>query len=160
MWTNWHFPRQLTQLETTQIDYTDNVGLLDNPRDITSIEPVVGNATSGGALVITEANSVVFKDYGFNIGASTVTAVEIELTVSRLSRIQDRVVQLYWNEPIGENLADLTAADVHVYASPAIPSVDYNSAQFGCVVDLGPHRSYPSNNTIIIRTVAIRLDLA
>jgi hypothetical protein len=159
MWTAWHFPQQLNQLETTQIDYTDNVGVLDNPLDITTVRSVVGNATSGGSLVLTEANSVVFKDYNFDIGSRTVVGVEIELTVSRLSRIQDRTIQLYWNEPIGDNLADLTAADVHVYASPAIPSIDYASANFGCVVDLGPHRSYPSNNTIVIRKVGIRLDL-
>jgi hypothetical protein len=159
MWTTWHFPRQLAQLETTQIDYTDNVGVLDNPLDITTVRSVVGNATSGGSLVLTEANSVVFKDYNFNIGSRTVAGIEIELSVSRLSRIQDRTIQLYWNEPIGDNLADLTAADVHVYTSPAIPSIDYASANFGCVVDLGPHRSYPSKNTIVIRTVGIRLDL-
>ena len=82
-----------------------------------------------------------------------------ELTVTRLSRIQDRTVQLYYNAPIGANLADLTAGDVHVYTASAVPGVDYSSVNFGCVIDLGPHQSYPSNNTIVIRSVAIRLDL-
>lgn len=159
MWTTWHFPNQLTQLETSQIDYTDNVGILDNPRDITTIKPVTGNATSNGSLVLAEANSVVFKDYGFDIGSSTVAGVEIELNVARLSRIQDRTIQLYMNEPIGANLADVAAADIHVYASPALTGIDYASANFGCVIDLAPHKLIPSSNTIIIRSVGIRLNL-
>jgi hypothetical protein len=160
MWTNWHYPNQLNQLETTQIDYTDGSGILDHPRDIVTVRPVVGNATSNGSLVLKEANSVVFKDYGFAVDSATVTHVEIQLSVARVSRIQDRAIQLYWNEPIGDNLADLTAADIHVYATQAIPGVDYTSAQFGCVIDLAPHKFIPSNNSIIIRTVGIRLQLA
>ena len=159
MYTTWHYPRQLNQLETTQIDYTDGSGILDTPRDITTVKPVVGNATSNGSLVLAEANSVVFRDYGFDIGSSTVAGVEIQLSVARLSRIQDRTIQLYWNEPIGANLADVTAGDVHVYSSPHIAGVDYASVNFGCVIDLAPHRLIPSNNSIIIRTVGIRLDL-
>jgi hypothetical protein len=159
MWTTWHFPNQLAQLETLQIDYTDNVGILDNPRDITTVKPVTGNASSNGTLVLAEANSVVFKDYGFDIGSSTVANIEIQLNVARLSRIQDRTIQLYMNEPIGANLADLTAGDVHVYASTALSGINYNSANFGCVVDLAPHKLIPSSNTIIIRSVGIRLDL-
>lgn len=160
MWTTWHYPTQLTQLETSQIDYTDGVGILDNPRDITSVKPVVGNATSNGSLVLAEANSIVFKDYGFTIDSSLVTHVEIQLNVARLSRIQDRTIQLYMNEPIGANLADLTAADIHVYTVPAIAGIDYTSAQFGCVIDLAPHRFIPSSNTITIRSVGIRLQLS
>jgi hypothetical protein len=160
MWTNWHFPNQLNQLETTQIDYTDGSGILDHPRDIVTVKPVVGNATSNGSLVLKEANSVVFKSYGFAVDSSLVTSVEIQLSVARVSRIQDRAIQLYMNEPIGENLADVTAGDIHVYTSPAIVGVDYNSVNFGCVIDLAPHRLIPSNNSIIIRTVGIRLLLA
>jgi hypothetical protein len=160
MWTTWHFPQQLTQLETTQIDYTDSVGVLDNPQDIVTVKPVVGNATSNGSLVLAEANSVLFKSYGFTIDSGLVTSVEIQLSVARVSRIQDRTIQLYMNQPIGANLADLTAGDVHVYTSPAITGVDYTSANFGCVIDLAPHRLIPSSNSIIIRSVGIRLQLS
>ena len=159
MYTNWHFPRELSQLDTDQVAYTDGQGLLDTPQDIITTTSVRGIAAAGGGLLTREANSIIFRNYGFVVGTSTVQAVEIQLTVTRLSRIQDRTVQLYWNAPIGANLADLTAGDVHVYTSPAVPGVDYSSVNFGCVIDLGPHQSYPSNNTIVIRSVGIRLDL-
>ena len=159
MLTPWHFPRNLSQLATDQVAYTDGVGALDTPQDIITVTSVRGNAAAHGGLLTREANSLVFRNYGFSIGASTVQAIEIQLSVTRLSRIQDRVVQLYYNAAIGANLADLTAGDVHVYTASATPGVDYSSVNFGCVVDLGPHQSYPSNNTIVIRSVAMRLDL-
>ena len=159
MWTTWHFPRDVAQLDTDQVAYTDGVGALDTPQDIITVTSVRGVAAAHGGLLTREANSLVFRNYGFAIGAGTVQAIEIQLTVTRLSRIQDRTVQLYWNAPIGANLADVTAGDVHVYTAQPVPGVDYSSVNFGCVVDLGPHQSYPSNNTIVIHSVAIRLDL-
>ena len=159
MLTTWHFPRAVSQLDTNQVAYTDGVGALDTPQDIITVTSVRGNAAASGGLLTREANSLVFRNYGFSIGASTVQAIEIQLSVTRLSRIQDRTVQLYYNAPTGANLADLTAGDVHVYTASAIPGVDYASVNFGCVVDLGPHQSYPSNNSIVIRSVAMRLDL-
>jgi hypothetical protein len=159
MWTTWHFPQQLAQLNTDQVSYTDGQGQLDTPQDITTTTSVRGIAAAGGGLLTREANSIVFQDYRFDTGVSTVVGIEIELRVTRLSRIQDRTIQLYTGTAIGANLADLTAGDVHVYASPAVPGVDYAHPNFGCVIDLGPHQSYPSNNTIVIRSVGIRLDL-
>ena len=159
MRTPWHFPRDVSQLETNQVAYTDGVGALDTPQDIITVTSVRGNAAASGGLLTREANSLVFRNYGFSISAGTVQAIEIQLTVTRLSRIQDRVVQLYYNAAMGANLADVTAGDVHVYATSAVPGVDYSSVNFGCVIDLGPHQSYPSNNTIVIRSVAMRLDL-
>lgn len=160
MWTAWHSPSTLTQLETDSISYTDGFGALDNPQQLTSLAPVVGNSRTGGGLITTEVNSVLYKGFAFAIGSATVQQVEIRLQVSRLSRIQDRTIQLYYNVAQGENLADLSAEDSHVYNTAAPSGIDYNSMDFGCVIDLAPHRYYPSNNTIVIRDVSMRLLLA
>jgi hypothetical protein len=166
MWTPWHFSRQLRQLTTDQISYTDSVGPLDTPKDITSVGSVRGNAAAHGGLITVEANSLVFRDYGFVLGADIVVGIEIQLSVTRLSRIQDRLIQLYTgSEAVGANLADDTAGDVQVYGGVLARwqvdgiVLDYTSPQFGCVIDLGPHQRYPSNNTITIHSVAMRLDL-
>ncbi len=159
MWTAWHSPLSLTQLETNQISYTDGSGILDTPRDITTIKPVVGNSVTGGGLITTEANSVLFKSFAFAVGSATVQQVQIRLTVSRVSRIQDRVIQLHYITPQGTNLADLAAGDEHVYTHAAVPGIDYNSTDFGCVIDLAPHLHYPSANNIVIRSVHMRLML-
>lgn len=166
MWTSWHFSRQLNQLTQDQVAYTDGVGVLDTPQDITSVGSVRGNAAAHGGLITVEANSLVFRDYGFELGAGTVVGIEIQLSVTRLSRIQDRLIQLYTgSEAVGANLADDTAGDVQVYGGALARwqvdgiVLDYTSPQFGCVIDLGPHQRYPSNNTITIHSVAMRLDL-
>ena len=157
MWTAWHSPSSVTQLETHQIPYTDSVGVLDNPRDITTVRPVVGNSRTGGGLITTEANSVLFNSFGFVLGSAVVQQVQIRLTVGRVSRIQDRVVQLYYITPQGANLADLAAGDEHVYTHAAVPGIAYDSVDFGCVIDLAAHRHYPSSNNIVIRSVHMRL---
>ena len=159
MWTAWHSPSSLTQLETHQIPYTDSVGVLDTPRDITTVRPVVGNSRTGGGLITTEANSVLFTGFGFVLGSSTVQQVQIRLTVGRVSRIQDRLIQLYYITPQGTNLADPAAGDEHVYTHDAVLGIAYDSADFGCVIDLAAHRHYPSSNNIVIRSVHMRLML-
>lgn len=157
MYTAWHTPQSLTQLETDQVNYSDGAGVLDDPQLVHTVRPVVGNAQSNGTLVTQEANSLLFKQFGFAVNSAAVTQVQIRLTVARLSRIQDRTIQLYSNGLVGENLADVAAGDVHVYTAPAPLGVDYNTPDFGCVIDLAPHRLIPSNNSIIIRDVSMRL---
>ena len=165
MWTPWHYPQQISQLTQDQVAYTDGVGPLDTPRDITSVGSVRGNAAAHGGLITVEANSLVFRDYGFVLGADIVVGIEIQLSVTRLSRIQDRVIQLYTGSAVGANLADLTAGDVQTYGGDLAKwqventVLDYASPLFGCVIDLGPHQRYPSNTTITIHSVAMRLDL-
>lgn len=157
MWTTWHSPLSLTQLETNQINYTDGAGALDRTQDITTIKPVVGNSRTGGGLITTESNSVLFSQFGFQVNSASVQQVEIRLSVARLSRIQDKLIQLYYVTPQGDNLADLTAEDIHVYNTLALPNIDYTSVAFGCVIDLAPHKHYPSSNNIVIRSVSMRL---
>jgi hypothetical protein len=135
------------------------VGALDTPRDIITIKPVVGNSRTGGGLITTEANSVLFKHFGFVLGSAVVQQVQIRLTVARVSRIQDRVVQLYYITPQGTNLADLAAGDEHVYTHDAVLGIAYDSVDFGCVIDLAPHLHYPSSNNIVIHSVHMRLML-
>lgn len=160
MWTHWHSPSAVTQLETDQIPYTDGFGALDNPQLLTSVSPVVGNSRTGGVIVTTQPNSVLYSGFGFGIGSVVPQQAEIRLLVSRLSRIQDKTIQLYYLGTQGENLADLLAEDSHVYNTVAPSAIDYNSSSFGCVIDLAPHRYYPSNNTIVIRDVSVRLLLS
>ena len=166
MYTAWHTAGELAQLETDSVAYTDNDGALDRVTDITTVLPLQGNAMSNGVLITREANSLVFSRFGFAIGTATVVGIEIALHVARLSRIQDRTVQLYMAQPTGANLANVAAEDVAVYGGDLATwdivntVMDYASTAFGCVIDLAPHRLYPSRNTATIRSVAMRLQLA
>ena len=161
MWTNWHAARIVERLETAQIDWTDYSGLLDQTRDIISVAPLRATSTSTGALTRQEANSLVFRNFGFdNVG--DVAAVELRLNVDRLARIQDRTIQLYYNGAVGRNLADPLSENQQVYGGDLwglTEPLAWTNSEFGVIIDLQPHQSYPSSNPVVIRSVELRLRL-
>ncbi len=117
-----------------------------------SVAPAVGTSTATGRLLTQETTALVFK--GFAI-TGVVNTIELRLRVSRLARIQDKTIQLWiGGEAWGENLADLSAEDEWVYTWTGL---DHEwGAEDGVVIDLQPHRQYPSSNTICIRSVQLR----
>jgi hypothetical protein len=164
MWTSWHSATQITQLEQDQIAYTDGAGPLDNPRDLTTVQPLRGIHTGTGRLLTSEANALLFSGFGFDTESYTVQGIEVQLNTQRLARIQDRTIQLHYQQAQGVNRANLLAEDVQHYGSAddlwgldqALP---WSMPQFGVVVDLQPHVSIPSNNTVLIYSVSLRLNL-
>lgn len=161
MWTNWHAARIVERLETSQIDWTDYSGLLDQTRDIISVAPLRATSVSTGALTRQEANSLVFRDFGFVV-AGDVVGIELRLNVDRLARIQDRTIQLYYNGAVGRNLANLLSENQQVYGGDLWALTEplaWTEAAFGVIIDLQPHQSYPSNNPAVIRSVELRLRL-
>jgi len=164
MWTSWRSATIVTQTEQNQIAYTDGSGPLDSPRDLTTVQPLRGIHTGTGQLLTNEANSLLFSGFGFVVGSDTVQGIEVMLTTQRLARIQDRVIQLHYQQLVGSNRANLSAEDLQLYGSAddlwgldqALP---WDHSQFGVVVDLQPHISIPSNNTALIFAVAMRLNL-
>jgi hypothetical protein len=164
MWTSWRSATQITEQPQGQISYTDGAGPLDNPRDLTTVKPLTGIHTGTGQLLTSEANSLLFSGFGFDTGSYTVQGIEVQLTTQRLARIQDRTIQLYYQQLRGSNRANLSAEDLQLYGSSqdlwgldqALP---WSNPQFGVVVDLQPHVSIPSNNTALIYSVSMRLNL-
>lgn len=160
MWTNWHAARNIERLETSQIDWTDLSGALDQTRDIISMAPLRATSTSTGALTQDQTNSLLFRNFGFAV--ESVVGIELRLVVDRLARIQDRTVQLYYQALVGRNLANPLSENEQVYGGDlwgldqALP---WNDPLFGIVIDLQPHQSYPSSNPAVIRTVELRLNL-
>ena len=86
------------------------------------------------------------------------------LKIWALSRIEDSVVQLHYQQLLGSNRAAELAQDLQVYGAAADlwdvdASVDWNSVDFGVAVDLQPHRTIPSGNRAIIYSVEMRLNI-
>jgi hypothetical protein len=161
MWTNWHAARIVERLETSQIDWTDYSGLLNQTRDIISVAPLRSTSTSTGAMTRQEANSLVFRDFGFT--AVNVQAVELRLSVDRLARIQDRTIQLYYQGAQGRNLANPLSENQQVYGGDLWGLTEpliWTSADFGVIIDLQPHQTYPSSNPVVIRSVELRLNFS
>ena len=154
-------PKTIQELASDAVGFTDGQGPLDNPLNVNSQGSVVAVATSRGGLRVLGSRTLVYT--GFNIGSTgTVTGIELELSVTRLSRIQDKIVQLwYQGAPIGLNRANLAADDVQRYGASDdlwdIDTVDFSDPSFGVVVNLQPHTQYPSNNLIYLRELKLIL---
>lgn len=164
MWTNWHAARNIERLESTQIDWTDYSGQLDTPRGIISVAPLRATSTSTGALTRQEANSLLFRNWGFNAGFN-VLGIELRLTVDRLARIQDKVIQLYMGQAQGRNLANIATENQQVYGGGGdlwglTQALDWHDENFGVIIDLQPHQQYPSSNPAVIRSVELRLNVS
>lgn len=159
-WTKWLLPRSVERLETDQIDFTDGDSVLNRTTDLVSVLPVYGIGTSASdtAVNVYGSNSLLFRDFGFSGG--TVGGIELETNVVRLSRVRDRVVQLWNGALAGVNRASENYDQIQRYGSISdtwgTTGIDFTNSGFGVVVDLQPHPQYPSSTTIIIRSVRIR----
>jgi hypothetical protein len=134
--------RQRRELEDDHID----IDLLT----ATSTKPLVGIATSTGDLRRRGSDTLLYYDFAYR---GTAQSLRLHLTVSRFARIEDRVIQLYYGGSLqGPNLARIPAQDREVYEFSGPFTID---SDFGVAIDLQPHRSYPSSNTLYIRSVTM-----
>jgi hypothetical protein len=160
-WTRWYSPKQARQLETDEIRIAAQG--TQGISDFVSVFPVRSISTSFGTFIREESNSLVFTDFG--LPSVQPLGIEMRLQVRRLARIQDKTVQL-WNgsKTIGENLQNLQAEDDSIYGAQndrwGVPR-DYefplDSSQFGVVIDLQPHTEIPCADTVILRSVRMRV---
>ena len=134
---------------TTVREYEDDSVDIDLVT-LSSIGSVTGTATSRGSIIATGSDTLFFSGFGYT---GAVTGLELHLHISRLARIQDRVIRFYnAGALIGTDLSDLSAGDVHVYVLDGARTIE---SDFGVVVDVGPHTQYPSANTVYIRSVSV-----
>jgi hypothetical protein len=160
-WTRWYSPKQARQLETDEIRIAAQG--TQGISDFVSVFPVRSISTSFGTFIREESNSLVFTDFG--LPSVQPLGIEMRLQVRRLARIQDKTVQL-WNgsKTIGENLQNLQAEDDTIYGAqndrwgvPRDYELPLGSSQFGVVIDLQPHTEIPCADTVILRSVRMRV---
>ena len=155
-------PRTVEPIVNSEVAFTDGVEPLDQVSNIVTTAPILAVATSSSrSLLATGSQSLIFRDFGIPSNA-TVVGIELLLTVTRLARIQDRQVQLcVAGAAQGENRAVATAEDSHVYGAAddlwGTASIQFDDPQFGVIIDLQPHAQYPSNNTVYLRSVSLRV---
>jgi hypothetical protein len=146
-WTTWLKARNVTLFEN------DSVAM--DPNRLISLTPIHSVALSSGRMQQYGSTALLFKDFGVN---GVATAVEASIRVDRLSRIQDKTIQLYTGSGlVGKNLADLSADNQHTYSWVNI-SYSINS-EFGVVIDYQPNTAIPSREILIIRSVLLRFDI-
>lgn len=159
--STWKTPQFAQEIDQQEIEVTGT-----GTRNWTSTQPVKSISTSFGTFEKTESNAVFFGNFGFDPGV--VVGIEVRLRVSRLARIQDKTIQLAVDSAaISENRADLAAEDLNIYGGDfdrwGITSdkpIPVESEQFGVIIDLQPHESIPSSETVYIRSVSMRVHYA
>jgi|AntDeeMinimDraft_6_1070357.scaffolds.fasta_scaffold01068_11 hypothetical protein len=163
-WTPWKSPRKTQGIESNEIQFVDN----NVSSVLTSKTSIKSTANFFGELVTTESTALVFTDFGFELDGQVVESIEIRLKASRLGRTQDKVIGIWdGTKRMGANMANLEATDDFTYSGTlgdwklsSATKLDYVSPDFGVVIDLQPHTQYPSNVTVYIRKVQVRLKLA
>lgn len=149
--TAWLRPRSAEYTETDSIVFDS----LNTDSNIVSVDPCVSVAVSQGRLNTVETQAILFSDFA---ASGRCRSAQLELSVSRLGRTQDRLIRLRnsagW---LSEDLSDLTAEDLHIYT---VENCDFEfDSSVGFVIDLGPHTVYPSRDTVYIRSVRARFVL-
>lgn len=171
-WTKWRQPKVVFRLdEGEEVDFTN----LNNRRDLVSNEKISAVSDSFGGLFKKESNALVFRKFGFDADIpdgkddlGEVQGIELFLHTTRVSRIQDKVIQLWYDgSPVRENKASLDSPDFAYYGGKddnwkvdhrlTPEAIDFLSDDFGVLIDLQPHTEFPSANTAYIRKVAMRL---
>jgi hypothetical protein len=168
-WTEWKRPRNVVAMDDNEIIFSDSTGNLGIIKNLTSATPTVGVATSFGGIFTgdgevssNETQSLIFTDFGFNVDNNKVRGIRVKIHVSRLARIQDKIIQIWKNgKPAGKNRANLDAEDVQIYGGEddlwGTQRTDFNNEKFGVIADFQPHTQYPSNNTVYFRYVYMSL---
>lgn len=170
----------VTQLASAETPFDLSSSPLDHMDSLITVVAIFGTAVNSGQILARGSQTLVFSDW--RIQPSTVVGVELMLTVSRLARVQDRVIQfhtepLHWlNDSVlwdredmtfaatavhSRNLADLAAADHHVYGGPqnlwGTDTHAWTDPTLALHIDLQPHSQYPSSQLAHIRHVQLRL---
>lgn len=109
------------------------------------------------------AAQVWATDFNFeNLGS--IVGIEVQLITQRLSRIQDKLISLcYQNEIVGENKFNLRAENDQIYGSNSDlwgrtwTAEELQDSSFGVVIELQPHLQYPHSELGLIDFIAIKI---
>jgi hypothetical protein len=107
---------------------------------------------------------LVFKDFQFENLPDVVSGIELYVNIRRTGRITDDTIRLHYNEPIGENLAEIALDDIKHYGSPTTTwgGLTFTTEQlldpeFGVVLRYQSHPSYPHSTTAYLQHVQMRI---
>ena len=93
-----------------------------------------------------------------NLG--TILGIEVQLVTQRLSRIQDKLISLcYQDQIIEENKFNLKAENDQTYGSnnDLWTAEEIQDPSFGVVIELQPHLFYPHSELGLIDFIAIKI---
>jgi hypothetical protein len=185
------YPTQITQVSSTNnitgrpsIDWNFDSSTVSPDNPAYTLGTLYTMSGFWQEKFFSQTSELVCTNFNFqNLG--TVTGIELELTVQRVARIQDLVIQLTLNgELIGDNMAsiinpvqadmytsDTTVPltpinDFNIYGGPTnmwgttLTAEDIMDPSFGVILSFRSNVIYPHNDTVYLDQVALRITYA
>ncbi len=190
--TNFKAPPVITQVNTfndvlnrNSIPWKNEYNILTENYYAVTEQPIHTISGFWQEKFYTETSQLFTTGYNFEDTGLTVVGIEAFLSLQRVARIQDLVIQLTLNgDLIGENLAsdinpvqsdqysgDFTeplnpVGDKHIYGGPtelwgtALSSADIANSTFGIVVSFKSNQVVPHRDLVYLDQVALRISYA
>ncbi len=190
--TNFKAPSVITQVNTfndvlnrNSIPWKNEYNILTENYYAVTEQPIHTISGFWQEKFYTETSQLFTTGYNFEDTGLTVVGIEAFLSLQRVARIQDLVIQLTLNgDLIGENLAsdinpvqsdqysgDFTeplnpVGDKHTYGGPTdlwgttLSSADIANSTFGIVVSFKSNQVVPHRDLVYLDQVALRISYA
>ena len=170
--SNWALPTSVTQYAEPGAD--NHVSWVDD-NEFYSLKNLDGRSikTSRDLLhiAVQPRHDLVEKTYflkivGFNFInlPTTLSGIEMKLTMNRYGRISDETIQLCLNnELIGDNKTDFDLAPIKIYGSDIdkwnanITIADIQRPSFGVILRFRSHPNWPHKSSALIDAVELRV---
>jgi hypothetical protein len=157
-YTSWHNASTISTYDVEGIQFTDGDSVLDNVRDLITVDNLVGVA-AGQRVSLSGSNALLFSGWRFDVAVPLI--VEVRILAQRYARIVDTVVRLTNGVAAGDNVADLEMSNDKTYSgllsSYWRAGVDVRDPRFGLILDFAPRDDMPSSNPLILRSVQMRI---
>lgn len=176
--TFYHPPQQITQISVEDQSLywvnLDQISAVDqtilHPADSTRAgffsttnQEIYRIAMRDKKVRTNSVNQIKCTDFNFN-NIGIVTGIELRLVTQRLSRIQDYVISLtYNNETIGENKSNDLAENDQIYGGPNdlwntnLTASEIEDISFGVIIGLGPNKKIPHSDSGYINSVQLKI---
>lgn len=173
MTTNWALPTIVEQYSESGAedfhilwDSTDNFSPLLNldGRSIKTSKDLLHIARDPRHDILQKTYYLKITGFNFYNVPSTITGIEVKLTMKRFSRITDDTIQLTFdNLLIGENKANLNLDPIKIYGSQDdiwetnLTASDVTNSSFGVILRFQSHPNWPHKNSALIDSVELRI---
>jgi len=173
MTTNWTLPNSITQYAETgaedrhvqwlEIDNFSALKSLDQ-RSIKTTRDLVHIARDPRHDITEKTYYLRLTDFRFKNLPSTISGIELKLSMNRFGRITDDDISLCLDgEIIGENQATLDLNPIKIYGNQTnlwnttLSISDVQNSTFGCVLRFQSHPKWPHKSTALIDAIEIRI---
>ena len=190
--TNFSYPTVITPVQSfndilniPSIPWENLEFLRGEDNYATSAKPIYTISGFWQEKFYTETDQLVTTGYGFTDTGATVTGIEALISLRRLSRVQDLVIQLTLNgELVGDNLASIInpvqsnmytgetgstptpVGDIHIYGGAtelwgrAWTSAEIADSSFGIAVSFKSNQEVPHRDLVYFDQLALRISYA